>query len=173
MTTPQPVHTSDLLALTRTIYGEARGRPAGQDRRRLGGAQPRQGGPAAPGRDRQEPSAVRRRLARGGLHGADAVQLPEPERAEPQAILVKTLPDALDDGWFLDCLSAALDIILGFEAGPTCGSTHYHTAAVAPAWPRGKQPVRQIGSHRFFNDVDREGSRPHRQAARRVCARCP
>lgn len=171
---PQPVHTSDLLALTRTIYGEARGE--GQ-----------QGKIAVGWVVRNRAKEARRHRAGTGknhpLFGDGSLEvactarmqfscrnLSEPNR---KVILVKTLPDALDDGWFLDCLSAALDVILGFEAGPTCGSTHYHTAAVAPAWPRGKQPVRQIGSHRFFNDVDREGSRPHRQAARRVCARCP
>jgi N-acetylmuramoyl-L-alanine amidase len=77
--------------------------------------------------------------------------LSDPNR---KVILAKTLPEALDDGWFLDCLSAALDVIRGFEPDPTCGSTHYHTAAVAPARSRGKVPVCRIGSHKFFNDID-------------------
>ena len=142
--------------MTRTIYGEARGE----------GKQ----GKIAVGRVvRDRAKEARRHRAEAGknhpLFGDGSLEvactaliqlfscwnLNEPNR---KVVLVKTLPDALDDRWFLDCRSAALDVILGFEADPTCGSTHYHTAAVAPAWPRGKRPVCQIGSHRFFNDVD-------------------
>ena len=141
--------------MTRTIYGEARGE--GQQGKIVVGWVVRNRAKKAR-RHRAETGKNHPLLGDGSLEVACTARmqfscwnLNEPNR---KVILVKTLPDGLDDGRFLDCLSAALDVILGFEADPTCGSTHHHTAAVAPAWPRGKQPVRQIGSHRFFNDVD-------------------
>lgn len=39
------------------------------------------------------------------------------------------------------------------EPDPTKGSTHYHTAAVAPPWSKGLTPAVVIGAHRFFNNV--------------------
>ena len=49
----------------------------------------------------------------------------------------------------------AEDILEGRSADPTGGALFYHSDAVAPAWSRGQEPVRRIGSHLFFISANR------------------
>jgi len=49
----------------------------------------------------------------------------------------------------------ALRAISGFLTDKTRGSTHYHTKSVRPKWSIGKIPAAEIGSHFFYNDIER------------------
>jgi len=49
----------------------------------------------------------------------------------------------------------ALRAIAGLLKDKTRGSTHYHTKNIRPKWSIGKIPAAQIGSHFFYNDIER------------------
>ena len=48
----------------------------------------------------------------------------------------------------------AVGVLFGRIADPTVGSTHYHATHASPKWAAGKAPVRTIGRHFFYNDID-------------------
>lgn len=58
-------------------------------------------------------------------------------------------PDNKD---FRQCMISVLEAM--GEPDFTFDSTHYHTAAVSPAWSRDKKPCYVHGDHLFFNDID-------------------
>ena len=60
----------------------------------------------------------------------------------------------LEDVSMRECHWAALTVILGTHADNTEGSCHYHTHGVSPDWSKGLRPVKWIGDHLFFNDVE-------------------
>ena len=45
--------------------------------------------------------------------------------------------------------------VSGFLPDKTRGSTHYHTKNIRPKWSIGKIPAAEIGSHFFYNDIER------------------
>lgn len=45
--------------------------------------------------------------------------------------------------------------VSGFLPDRTRGSTHYHTKNIRPKWSIGKIPAAEIGSHFFYNDIER------------------
>lgn len=59
-------------------------------------------------------------------------------------------PDGGDYQAWQDAKRIAAEILAGRSADPTGGARFYHSIAVAPAWSRGIEPVRRIGSHLFF-----------------------
>jgi spore germination cell wall hydrolase CwlJ-like protein len=36
----------------------------------------------------------------------------------------------------------------------TKGATHYHTTSVHPFWSKGKDPITQIGVHKYYKNID-------------------
>ena len=60
----------------------------------------------------------------------------------------------LEDVVARECHWAALTVALGKHADNTEGSFHYHTHGVSPDWSVGLRPVRWIGNHLFFNNVE-------------------
>lgn len=60
----------------------------------------------------------------------------------------------------VECLYAAVGVLLGRLPDPTNGSTHYCTiekpawaALWPPAWARGIKPVAIVGNHQFYRGV--------------------
>lgn len=49
----------------------------------------------------------------------------------------------------------ALRALAGLIKDKTGGATHYHTKNVRPSWSIGKIPTAEIGSHFFYNDIER------------------
>jgi N-acetylmuramoyl-L-alanine amidase len=145
------VRAADVWDLARTIFGEARG-STHADRIAVAWV-------------------VRNRLARPGWwtrHPDDGIPddtiqavCREPKQfscwnatdINRAAIDRLALPAALADPAVRACLLAAIAVLDGHEPDPTEGSCHYHTAAVAPPWSRGRRPVAAIGGHLFFNDI--------------------
>lgn len=76
----------------------------------------------------------------------------DPNAAKIDAL---TLPDAMGDPSFLDCLGAANAALTGRERPAAPGVLHYHVAGMAnpPAWAAGKTPIAHLGAHVFFNDI--------------------
>jgi len=54
---------------------------------------------------------------------------------------------------FRECLAATAAVLSNNIPDPIKGSTHYHTRGVIPIWSKGLIPVKEIGSHLFFNNV--------------------
>ena len=133
------VTARDIDTLARTIYGEARGEPM------LGKV--------------AVAHVVLNRVAKRSwygktIHGVcrkkwqfSAWNPIDPNRKPMEAV-------TLSSSQYRDCLYAALSAVQGRWKDPTKGSLHYHTNAVQPKWSRGRRPVRTIGGHLFFNDVD-------------------
>lgn len=48
----------------------------------------------------------------------------------------------------------AEDFITGKEKDFLCGSTHYHTLNIKPAWANGKKADFQIGQHLFYVGIE-------------------
>lgn len=55
---------------------------------------------------------------------------------------------------FRSCLRIARQAVHGDLDDPTDGATHYHTKTIRPPWTRGRRPVRQIGHHLFYNNIE-------------------
>ena len=61
----------------------------------------------------------------------------------------------LDHSILRQAMYAALGALLGFESDPTDGATHYYAkSSPKPGWAEGKRPVRTIGNHTFFTNID-------------------
>lgn len=56
------------------------------------------------------------------------------------------------DSW-IKAQELAADILNGRDSDPTNGSLFYHTTGVNPRWAKNITPVKQIGSHLFYNDI--------------------
>lgn len=55
---------------------------------------------------------------------------------------------------FRECLAAAAWVLGEAATDPTHGSLNYYAAGIkAPGWALGRTPVKQIGNHVFFNDI--------------------
>jgi spore germination cell wall hydrolase CwlJ-like protein len=76
----------------------------------------------------------------------------DPNAAKIDAL---TLPAALADAAFLDCLAAAAEAMSGRVKPMAPGILHYHVAGITPlpAWAVGQTPVGQLGAHVFYNSV--------------------
>ena len=61
------------------------------------------------------------------------------------------------DSAFRECLAAAAAVIANIEPDPTGGATHYYNpiGASEPKWAKGKDPSAIVGPHLFFKDVER------------------
>jgi N-acetylmuramoyl-L-alanine amidase len=59
-----------------------------------------------------------------------------------------------EDATFRECLDTSTRAADGQLADPTEGSDHYHTVDVSPEWSRGKTPIKTIGHHQFFNNIE-------------------
>jgi spore germination cell wall hydrolase CwlJ-like protein len=126
----------DLSILTRTLYGEARG---DTEQGRIAIAW-----------------VVRNRAKHAGTTVAHEClrrsQFSAWNSGDPNLREIATV--AGDDPVFLECLWAALTVLLGKAPDPTSNSRHYHTPAVSPHWAEGHTPVATIGGHVFYNDVN-------------------
>ena len=60
----------------------------------------------------------------------------------------------LSDPWFRQCYCAALHVICLWEKDSTGGSKHYHHEDITPYWAKEKRPVRKIGVHVFYDNID-------------------
>lgn len=56
---------------------------------------------------------------------------------------------------FCICKRIALRAVSGLLEDKTEGATHYHTRNLRPRWSLGKIPCTEIGSHVFYNDIER------------------
>jgi N-acetylmuramoyl-L-alanine amidase len=68
----------------------------------------------------------------------------DPNREKMEALSKDTIG-------YQQALTAIASAIVG-DKDPTNGSCHYHTAAVQPHWIT--KPVKTIGGHLFYNDID-------------------
>lgn len=130
---------NDIEAVSRTVYGEARGEPfAGK----LAVAW-----------------VIKNRASKGGWWGSTPSTVclkpyqfscwnaNDPNRRKIESVK----PD--NEGFRQSVLAAAL--VLGdMEPDPTDGATHYHVADLDPKWAAGKEPVKKIGNHVFYKDID-------------------
>jgi len=100
----------------------------------------------------------RRRSGRHGGYATDTIseayQFSCWNANDPNRRLLDTIhrlrPGSVDHRAWEDAKRIAGEILEGRSEDPTGGALFYHTLAVAPAWSRGIQPVRRIGSHLFF-----------------------
>lgn len=60
-----------------------------------------------------------------------------------------------DDKAFALAKRIARRAVVGILKDTTGKSTHYHTKNVRPKWSIGKIPAAEIGSHFFYNDIER------------------
>lgn len=60
-----------------------------------------------------------------------------------------------DDKVFALAKRIARRAVAGMLKDATEKSTHYHTKNVRPKWSIGKIPAAEIGSHFFYNDIER------------------
>ena len=134
------MNAADLFTLARTVFGEARGE---SDQGRAAVAH-----------------VVLNRFHSRKWFGADSIEAVcrKPHqfscwnKVDPNRSKVENAN--LDDRNFLGCLDIALGVLAGRIADPTGGATHYHAACVNPKWAAGRSPVRKIGRHVFYNDID-------------------
>ena len=130
----------DIDTVARTVYGEARGE--GTDGRlavahviqnRLMDPTQRYGGTY---------EEVCKKAAQFSCWNAD-----DPNR-------MKLMMVTLSDPWFRQCYCAALHVICLWEKDSTGGSKHYHHEDITPYWAKEKRPVRKIGVHVFYDNID-------------------
>lgn len=134
------MNASDLFTLARTIYGEARGE---DDHGRAAVAH-----------------VVLNRFRSDKWFSADTIEAvcQKPyqfscwNKVDPNRSKVENAN--LDDRTLLGCFDVALGVLTGRLADPTGGATHYHTVGTHPKWAARKSPVRTIGRHLFYNDID-------------------
>lgn len=60
-----------------------------------------------------------------------------------------------EDASFRICRRIAARALSGVWEDRTSGATHYHALGCRPAWARGKIPCAEIGSHFFYNDIEK------------------
>lgn len=134
------MNAADLFTLARTVYGEARGE---NEKGRIAVAH-----------------VVLNRFRSDKWYSAPTIaavcrkpfQFSCWNKVDPNRT---TIEDAnLEDRAFLGCLDVAIGVLTGRLADPTVGSTHYHAARAHPKWAARKTPVRTIGRHVFYNDID-------------------
>ena len=129
----------DIDAMSRTIYGEARGET--------------DAGKLAVGH------VIYNRALRGGWWGETIEEVCKKEWQfscwnddDPNRIKIKVVDASNSDA--RDCLWAALAVTQGKHLDNTNGSCHYHHFDIRPNWSADKKPVTQIGNHLFYNDVE-------------------
>lgn len=52
-----------------------------------------------------------------------------------------------------ECEEIAQDVINGYSSDPTDGATHFYSGNKTPSWAKGKKPCATIGGHKFFKDI--------------------
>lgn len=126
----------------RTLYGEARGEPVEGMIAVAWVIRNRAERPGWWGRDVTEVCTH----ASKGVHQFSCWNAKDSNSRKLRAVTIA-------DRAFRACLQVVDNVAAGLAPGPTNGSTHYHTAAVRPAWSRGLKPAAKIGNHLFFNNV--------------------
>ena len=51
------------------------------------------------------------------------------------------------------CKKIAEDTINGKNSDPTGGATFFYSGDTVPSWAKGKEPCATIGGHKFFKDI--------------------
>ena len=51
------------------------------------------------------------------------------------------------------CEDIAKDAINGNSSDPTGGATHFYSGNKTPSWAKGKEPCSTIGGHKFFKGI--------------------
>ena len=51
------------------------------------------------------------------------------------------------------CQKIAEDAINGNSSDPTDGATFFYSGSTVPSWAQGKSPCATIGGHKFFKDI--------------------
>lgn len=136
---------SDIDILARTVYGEARGESiSGQE---------------------AIASVVLNRVEfskkRGGYWWGNTIagvcqkpwQFSCWNARDPNLPVIKAIKDS--DLAFCICKRIALRAIAGLLEDQTSGATHYHTKQLRPKWSIGKIPCAELGSHVFYNDIEK------------------
>jgi len=132
---------NDVLALARTIFGEARGEPDA-------------------GKEAVAHVVINRVNSHRFANTVEGVCL-QPSQfscfnqgdANRPVIMAQTL-NSTNSG-FMECIALANRVISGAAADNTGGATHYYDFKMiaAPSWTIGATLTVQIGSHRFFKNV--------------------
>ena len=52
-----------------------------------------------------------------------------------------------------ECKKVAQDTIDGNNSDPTGGATFFYSGNNVPSWAKGKTPCKTIGGHKFFKDI--------------------
>lgn len=64
-----------------------------------------------------------------------------------------------DNPVFAACKRIARRAAAGLLEDRTGGATHYHVKKLRPKWSFGKIPCAEIGSHFFYNDIERKNDK--------------
>lgn len=150
MPLPYSATSDDIMAVAKTVAGEARGEAcAGQI--------------AVAWVIRNRATMAANRLRRnlfgdGTLRAACFVksQFTCWNEGNPNGAILRhiSMESMLNDVALRRCLLAALEVIEGKQSDPTCGSTHYFANYIrAPNWANTLRPIATIGRHMFFNNV--------------------
>lgn len=59
-----------------------------------------------------------------------------------------------DENSWRECIRAAEEVFYGDRTDPAGGATHFYSGSNVPYWAHGKNPVVEIGGHKFFNNID-------------------
>lgn len=139
----------DLMHMTATIWGEARGECF------LGKI--------------EVAHVIRKRAELGGWYGKGikgvclkSWQFSCWNRSDPNFSRVssiannytKDIEKTLGDGVIQECLTAALLALRGRAKPKFPDSTHYHTTSINPSWAEGKEAQGVLGHHKFYNNID-------------------
>jgi len=135
--------------LARTLWGEARGEPAG--------------GLAAVAHtvvNRALLGAAQRKYRWWGSSIVEVCRKPQQYSCwnddDPNCAKLKQVTAA--DADFRRCLAVAAQAVDGtLGADPTGGATHYHTRACHPSWAKGKAPCYALGDHLFYRPEQVDG----------------
>ena len=117
--------STDLGALTRVVYGEARGE---SDEGRRGVAWTVKNRSKKSGKSIQEEATKKYQFC---CYGGEMKET-----------------KARDE-----CKKVAQDTIDGSNSDPTGGATFFYSGNNVPSWAKGKTPCKTIGGHKFFKDI--------------------
>ena len=117
--------STDLGALTRVVYGEARGE---SDEGRRGVAWTVKNRSTKSGKSIQEEATKKSQFC------CYSGEMKETKARD-------------------ECKKVAEDTINGSNTDPTGGATFFYSGSKVPSWAKGKEPCKTIGKHKFFKDI--------------------
>jgi spore germination cell wall hydrolase CwlJ-like protein len=117
--------STDLGALTRVVYGEARGE---SDEGRRGVAW------TVKNRSKKSGKSIQEEATKKYQFCCYSGEMKETKARD-------------------ECKKVAQDTIDGSNTDPTGGATFFYSGKKVPSWAEGKKPCKTIGGHKFFKDI--------------------